>query len=215
MKGHERYTRTAFAEEEMNRLVAENYNNPEWATLVKSRVKEASAQHHISRDHTHCLQMYDWFFHHGPNGRHFVMAFEVLGKNLLSLIKRYNHQGIPIPLVREITRQLLMGLDYMHRVCKLIHTDLKPENVTFAMSQEEEFDLLYRHVFCSPLIKVFDHTESVALNRKQAKNLKKKERKKKKKAASSATGQTGLTQDAAVLEESKSDNEQEEVDGEK
>jgi serine/threonine-protein kinase SRPK3 len=102
--------------------------------------------------------MYDWFFHHGPNGRHFVMAFEVLGKNLLSLIKRYNHQGIPLPLVREITRQLLMGLDYMHRVCKLIHTDLKPENVTFAMSQEEEFDLLYRHVFCSPLIKVFDHT---------------------------------------------------------
>lgn len=69
----------------------------------------------------------------------------------------------------------------MHRICKLIHTDLKPENVTFAMSQEEEFDLLYRHVFCTPLIKVYDHSESVALNRKQAKNLKKKERKKKKK----------------------------------
>jgi len=24
-----------------------------------------------------------------------------------------------------------MALDYMHRICKLIHTDLKPENITF------------------------------------------------------------------------------------
>ena len=48
--------------------------------------------------------MYDWFFHHSINGRHFVMGFEVLGKNLLNLIKKYNYRGIPIPLVREITK---------------------------------------------------------------------------------------------------------------
>ena len=128
--------------------------------------------------------MYDWFFHHSVNGRHFVMAFEVLGKNLLNLIKKYNYHGIPIPQVREITRQMLMGLDYMHRVCRLIHTDLKPENVTFAMSQEEEFDLLYRHVFCTPLIKVYDHhqgEERAIVHKRQLKNKKKKERRKRKK----------------------------------
>jgi serine/threonine-protein kinase SRPK3 len=32
------------------------------------------------------------------------MAFEVLGKNLLSLIKQYDYKGIPINIVREITR---------------------------------------------------------------------------------------------------------------
>jgi len=32
------------------------------------------------------------------------MAFEVLGKNLLSLIKKYDYKGIPIKIVREITR---------------------------------------------------------------------------------------------------------------
>ena len=94
------------------------------------------------------------------------MCFEVLGKNLLNLIKKYDHRGIPIPLVREITRQMLMGLDYLHRVCKLIHTDLKPENVTFALSQEEEFDMLYRHVLCTPLIKVYDHTEAIVVGKK-------------------------------------------------
>lgn len=57
-----------------------------------------------SREHTHCLQMYDWFFHYGVNGKHFVMAFEVLGKNLLSLVKKYDYRGIPMPIVREITK---------------------------------------------------------------------------------------------------------------
>ena len=35
---------------------------------------------------------------------HSVMAFEVLGKNLLSMIKKYDYKGIPVPLVRDITR---------------------------------------------------------------------------------------------------------------
>ena len=48
--------------------------------------------------------MYDWFNHHGTNGKHFTMAFEVLGRNLLSLVKKYDYRGIPIPIVREITR---------------------------------------------------------------------------------------------------------------
>ena len=30
-----------------------------------------------------------------------------------------------------------MGLDYLHRVCKIIHTDLKPENAIVALGNEE------------------------------------------------------------------------------
>lgn len=63
------------------------------------------------------------------------MAMEVLGKNLLNLIKKYDYRGVPIPIVRRLTRQLLLGLDYMHRVCGIIHTDLKPENVVFALTE--------------------------------------------------------------------------------
>lgn len=64
------------------------------------------------------------------------MAMEVLGKNLLNLIKKYDYRGVPIPIVRRLTRQLLLGLDYMHRVCGIIHTDLKPENVVFALTEQ-------------------------------------------------------------------------------
>lgn len=37
--------------------------------------------------------------------------------------------GLPIPLVQRVLRQVLLGLDYLHRECGLIHTDLKPENI--------------------------------------------------------------------------------------
>jgi len=30
-----------------------------------------------------------------------------------------------------------MGLDYLHRVCKIIHTDLKPENVSLCLTDRE------------------------------------------------------------------------------
>ena len=77
------------------------------------------------------------FVHFGPNGKHFVMVFEILGVNLLEIIKRYNYRGIPLPLVRIIARQVLIGLDYLHRICNIIHTDLKPENVLLSLTNDE------------------------------------------------------------------------------
>ncbi|KAI3485080.1 hypothetical protein L1887_51754 [Cichorium endivia] len=43
------------------------------------------------------------------------MVFEVLGENLLGLIKRYQHRGVPPHIVKQIAKQVLLGLDYMHR----------------------------------------------------------------------------------------------------
>ncbi|CAG8594759.1 13081_t:CDS:2, partial [Acaulospora morrowiae] len=86
----------------------------------------------------HVVELLDHFHHRGPNGTHVCMVFEVLGENLLSLIKRYNHRGVPAHLVKQITKQVLMGLDYMHRECGIIHTDLKPENVLVCIDNVEE-----------------------------------------------------------------------------
>ncbi|KAI8887251.1 kinase-like protein [Backusella circina FSU 941] len=80
----------------------------------------------------------DHFMVEGPNGTHVCMTFEVLGENLLSLIKRYRNRGIPIHLVKAISKQMLLGLDYLHRVCGIIHTDLKPENVLQYLDNAEE-----------------------------------------------------------------------------
>lgn len=88
-------------------------------------------------DTAHCCRLYDWFEHTGPHGHHICMVFEVLGDNMLSLIKQYNYRGIPIPVVQRLTKQILTGLDYLHIDRKIIHTDLKPENVMLTESVKE------------------------------------------------------------------------------
>lgn len=65
------------------------------------------------------------------------MVFEVLGENLLGLIKRYHHRGVPDHICKQIAKQVLLGLDYIHRECGIIHTDLKPENVLICIDDVE------------------------------------------------------------------------------
>ncbi|KAK5642545.1 hypothetical protein RI129_008712 [Pyrocoelia pectoralis] len=70
------------------------------------------------------------------NGVHVCMVFEVLGHNLLKLIIKSNYRGIPLQNVRTIMQQVLEGLDYLHSKCRIIHTDIKPENVLICVSEE-------------------------------------------------------------------------------
>jgi len=93
----------------------------------------------------HVVSLLDSFEHKGPNGTHVCMVFEVLGENLLGLIKRWNHRGIPMPLVKQITKQVLLGLDYLHRECGIIHTDLKPENVLIEIGDVEQIVKTFVH----------------------------------------------------------------------
>lgn len=112
------YTETAIDEIKLlNRIVAAKPNHP---------------------GRKHVVSLLDSFEHKGPNGTHVCMVFEVLGENLLGLIKRWNHRGIPMALVKQITKQVLLGLDYLHRECGIIHTDLKPENVLIEIGDVEQ-----------------------------------------------------------------------------
>ena len=82
-----------------------------------------------------CVQLLDDFKISGVNGTHVCMVFEVLGHNLLKFIIRSNYQGIPLYNVKLIMKQVFEGLHYLHTKCKIIHTDIKPENVLICVDE--------------------------------------------------------------------------------
>uniref|UniRef100_A0A8D3C5U7 non-specific serine/threonine protein kinase n=1 Tax=Scophthalmus maximus TaxID=52904 RepID=A0A8D3C5U7_SCOMX len=81
------------------------------------------------------VQLLDDFKISGVNGTHVCMVFEVLGHHLLKWIIKSNYQGLPLPCVKSIIRQVLQGLDYLHTKCEIIHTDIKPENILMSVDE--------------------------------------------------------------------------------
>ncbi|OMJ08145.1 Protein kinase dsk1 [Smittium culicis] len=144
-----------------------------------SRAATSSTSH---TGHKYIVLLLDNFEISGPNGIHIVMVFEVLGENLLYLLKKakrfhsiessrsladssernqdYNRKlsnassssfernsgsnnsfkgnGLPISIVKQISKQVLHGLAYLHGPCRMIHTDLKPENVLVCIDNVEQ-----------------------------------------------------------------------------
>ncbi|XP_072402756.1 dual specificity tyrosine-phosphorylation-regulated kinase 2 [Diabrotica undecimpunctata] len=59
---------------------------------------------------------------------HMCITFELLSINLYELIKKNKFQGFSLQLVRKFSHSLLQCLDALNRN-KIIHCDMKPENV--------------------------------------------------------------------------------------
>ena len=146
-KSASHYTEAAYDEVEILDVVAKNAHLKDWIESV-NRYKANDAAYHekggYSLEDCHTVQLLNSFIHSGPNGQHFIMVFEILGVNLLEIMKRYDYRGIPLPLVRRMTKQVLIGLDYLHRKCRIIHTDLKPENVIVALNREQLQEIVDR-----------------------------------------------------------------------
>lgn len=112
------------------------------------------------------------------------MIFEVLGESLLSLIKRFKYKGVPSPVVKQIASQVLLGLDYLHRECGIIHTDLKPENVLVYVPNIEDIlqkqyniygadsNILEENIAVEPPL--LENIDTTGLTKNQKKKLKKK-----------------------------------------
>ncbi|KAM9325242.1 SRSF protein kinase 3 [Gastrophryne carolinensis] len=81
------------------------------------------------------VQLIDDFKISGVNGVHVCMVLEVLGHQLLKWIIKSNYEGLPLPCVKAILQQVLQGLDYLHTKCKIIHTDIKPENILMCVGE--------------------------------------------------------------------------------
>ncbi|RAL47560.1 hypothetical protein DM860_011298 [Cuscuta australis] len=109
-----------------------------------------------------CVQIRNWFDYRN----HVCIVFEKLGPSLYDFLRKNNYRSFPIDLVREIGRQLLECVAFMHDL-HLIHTDLKPENILlvspdyvkvpdYKYSSRSAKDSYYKRVPKSSAIKVID-----------------------------------------------------------
>jgi serine/threonine-protein kinase SRPK3 len=134
------------------------------------------------------VKLVDHFKHTGPNGTHVCMVFKYLGNNLLMLIKAYNYRGLPLHMVKQLAKGILIGLDYLHRKLSIIHTDLKPENVLLLYPLDPSKDPRnpenVRLEFPGPGEKPQSAVEKV-LSPSLSKNQKKKAKRRAKKAGES------------------------------
>ena len=138
-KAAQQYIDAAYDEVEILQELAKHNFDKEWIKSLKEYYKDDSEKlaDIETTENSKVVQLLNSFIYHGQNGRHFCMVFEIVGVTLLELIKRYNYKGIPLPYIRIITKQILIGLDFLHRMCHIIHTDLKPENVLVCLTKEE------------------------------------------------------------------------------
>jgi hypothetical protein len=230
-KSAEHYTEAAMDEVELLDCVAKERKKCE--ALLSNAYKDSSG---ISMEdeveHSkHVASLHDSFFHTGPNGRHMCMVFSMLGCNLLSVIKAFNYRGIPIPVVKKMVRGICRGLDFLHRKCSIIHTDLKPENVLLQFpSQMAEYEdatsgvaalsIEDEEVKPTNVVQTIEQLEGALRDPKtpteERKKIRKKLKKKRQKERRRATGQANdidtsdedIDEDGEASEEEKDETKQ-------
>uniref|UniRef100_H2L6S9 non-specific serine/threonine protein kinase n=1 Tax=Oryzias latipes TaxID=8090 RepID=H2L6S9_ORYLA len=86
--------------------------------------------------HPAIVQLADEFKVVGVNGVHICLVLELLGPDLRSWQLCCGNPGLPRPWVKQILSQVLRGLDHLHARCKIIHTDIKPENILLCLQPQ-------------------------------------------------------------------------------
>jgi len=87
------------------------------------------------RGRTHCVVLHDSFTFQG----HYCMVFENLGPSLYDFLKRHNYQPFPMACVQDFAVQLLETMEFLHSF-RIVHTDMKLENILLTNSREIRFD---------------------------------------------------------------------------
>ncbi|XP_069550157.1 SRSF protein kinase 3 isoform X1 [Brachyistius frenatus] len=82
------------------------------------------------------VQLLDEFKIAGVNGIHMCLVLEPLGPDLRNLQLCFGNPGLLKPCVKQILTQVLQGLDYLHTHCKIIHADIKPENILLCLEEQ-------------------------------------------------------------------------------
>ncbi|CCM06689.1 uncharacterized protein FIBRA_08976 [Fibroporia radiculosa] len=96
----------------------------------------------------HCVTVEDLFIEKGKYGPHYCLVTQVHGRHMDALQSDLQDHHFSVSATKRIIKQTLLALDYLHTECKLIHGDLKPANILYSPSYQD--DAIARHIEDSP-----------------------------------------------------------------
>lgn len=82
----------------------------------------------LKKGSNYCVKMFSHFYWNS----YYVMVFERLGMSLYDVIKKNDYKRFPLPVVRSITKQLLLAMEFLKSV-NIIHTGT-PHEVILTLS---------------------------------------------------------------------------------
>ena len=95
-----------------------NQNAAEEERQIEECIANTDPSH---RGHALLRPNVDSFEVTGPNGRHLCLAYEPMREPFWLFQRRFKDRLIPLPLVKAYVLFLLVGLDYLHTGCKVVH----------------------------------------------------------------------------------------------
>ncbi|ANB15644.1 serine/threonine protein kinase YAK1 [Sugiyamaella lignohabitans] len=90
---------------------------------------------------------------------HLCITNELLGINLYELIKYNGYKGLPLPLIRHFTHQILESLAFLDSK-SIIHCDLKPENIMLCDSDSGKVKIIDFGSSCYESERVYTYIQS-------------------------------------------------------
>jgi serine/threonine-protein kinase SRPK3 len=90
--------------------------------IFEIEILETIARHKKDANSAHLVELLDTFQVNGATGVHQCIAMPVLGCSVSAQAGRFPNGRIPHRIVKQITKQLLSGLAFLHDTCGVIHT---------------------------------------------------------------------------------------------
>ena len=126
----------------LKKIYKHNFSQ-EWIKSLKEYYKNDSyiLSEINFEEHTNIIQMLNSFMYKEENSENVYLCnvYEITGISLQNIFDKYKNKNkvIPLPYVRIIAKQILIGLDFIHRFGEIIHNNLNMDNILICLTKDQ------------------------------------------------------------------------------
>lgn len=109
---------------------------------IAQRLQTANPNH---PGYNHVRFMLDTFKIKCRQGEHLCIVYDVLREPIDMCMEKFPGRRFNSEKLRKLLPALLLGLDYMHSECRVVHTDLKADNIMMGLGDPSVLDRFVQH----------------------------------------------------------------------